>query len=248
MTEEANVVDAKRRGPLAGGSASFRSPRPCPSRWTGLVRDGEAWVALGVVGLGLFFLVGSLNIRVQPSYATIGPRFFPTTVGLGLIACGLWNLATCVLGGGRTVGHRAETRAPAISEEVEATWLAPSEGAASVGRGLGSERPSGEVPPQPVTRGEAADVGLPPNESTALQWVPFLMVAGALVAYVVLLPRAGFVLASALLFAVTAYALGSRRVVRNAVVGLAFAAVVYLAFTRGLGLYLPESFLEHWLG
>lgn len=246
MTEEANVVDAKRRGPLAGGSASSRSPRPCPSRWTGLVRDGEAWVALGVVGLGLFFLVGSLNIRVQPSYATIGPRFFPTTVGLGLIACGLWNLAARVRGAGCNVEHRADTQAQAISEsEVEAT---SSEGATSVGRTIGSERSSGAVHPQPVTRGAAADFGLPPNEPTALQWVPFLMVAGALVAYVVLLPRAGFILASALLFAVTAYALGSRRVVRNAVVGLAFAAVVYLAFTRGLGLYLPESFLEHWLG
>ena len=191
-------MDAQRRAVSAGGSARSRSPRPRPSRGTALVRDGEAWVALGVVGLGLFFLVGSLNIRVQPSYATIGPRFFPTTVGLGLIGCGLWTLAARVLGVRRHVGNRTDTHAEASSE-------------------------------------------------TALQWVPFLMVAGALMAYVVLLPRAGFVLASALLFGVSAYALGSRRVVRNAVVGLAFAAVVYLAFTRGLGLYLPESALEHWL-
>jgi len=50
---------------------------------------GDLLVALGAAGLGLFFLLGTRAIRVLPSYARIGPRFFPYVVGGGLIGAGL---------------------------------------------------------------------------------------------------------------------------------------------------------------
>jgi len=50
---------------------------------------GDLLVALGVLGLGVFFTVGASIITVLPSYARIGPRFFPLVVAAGLLVCGL---------------------------------------------------------------------------------------------------------------------------------------------------------------
>ena len=72
-----------------------------------------------------------------------------------------------------------------------------------------------------------------------------VLVAGALALAVPLLPRAGFVLSAALLFTATARAFGSARFLKDAAVGLALAAVIYVAFTLGLGVALPGGVLEH---
>jgi putative tricarboxylic transport membrane protein len=52
-------------------------------------RPGEILVALGVFALGLFYLFGARSITVLPSYARIGPRFFPYIVGAGLVIAGV---------------------------------------------------------------------------------------------------------------------------------------------------------------
>jgi putative tricarboxylic transport membrane protein len=58
------------------------SPRSKPIVIGGLL------VALGIIALGIFFLVGAFNIRVLATYARVGPRFFPFVVSLGLLVCG----------------------------------------------------------------------------------------------------------------------------------------------------------------
>jgi putative tricarboxylic transport membrane protein len=65
----------------------------------------------------------------------------------------------------------------------------------------------------------------------------------ALASGVLFLERAGFVLTAALLFWLVARAFASPRPLRDAAVGLALSVVVYLAFTRGLGLVLPPGLL-----
>ena len=65
------------------------------------------------------------------------------------------------------------------------------------------------------------------------------LVAAALILDVVLMPPLGFVAASAVMFTLVATAFGSRRFVRDAALGLAFAAAIYLVFVPGLGLHLP---------
>jgi putative tricarboxylic transport membrane protein len=77
----------------------------------------------------------------------------------------------------------------------------------------------------------------PPAERT--DWRALALVAGGLAITSALIDRAGFVAAATLLFAITARAFGSRRTIRDGVVAVIFAAAVYLAFTRGLGLMLP---------
>ena len=85
--------------------------------------------------------------------------------------------------------------------------------------------------------GEDVDTEAPPD------LVAVAGVGAALATYVLLLETAGFVLASALLFWGVALAFGSRSWLRDPLLGLALGLVVYLAFTRLLGLRLPAGVL-----
>ena len=63
-----------------------------------------------------------------------------------------------------------------------------------------------------------------------------------LVSFVALLNLAGFIAAGTVLFACTTSAFGSRRWLRDAVLGITFCATVYITFTYGLGVSLPQGF------
>ena len=89
----------------------------------------------------------------------------------------------------------------------------------------------------PVSDSEDADPALPTD------WRTVGLLAAALLLYLVLIEPAGFVLASAVLFTGAAFAMGSRRPVRDIAVGLILAAALYAGFTRGLGLDLPAGLL-----
>ena len=60
-----------------------------------------------------------------------------------------------------------------------------------------------------------------------------------LISFVPLVSAIGFVAAGTLLFVCTASAFGSRRWLRDALVGLTLCAAVYSTFTFGLGVALP---------
>jgi putative tricarboxylic transport membrane protein len=57
----------------------------------------------------------------------------------------------------------------------------------------------------------------------------------------VVIGRAGFIIASTLLFVMIARGFGSRQPVRDAVIAVVLAAVVFFLFTLGLGLSLPKG-------
>jgi putative tricarboxylic transport membrane protein len=59
-----------------------------------------------------------------------------------------------------------------------------------------------------------------------------------------LIERAGFIIASAVLFVWAAIAMGSRKIARDIVIGILLATALYLVFNRGLGLSLPAGILE----
>jgi putative tricarboxylic transport membrane protein len=87
----------------------------------------------------------------------------------------------------------------------------------------------------------------PPVESrepTSLNWVPFGYFALAFGLFIVLLDRAGFAIAAALQFWLVARAFRSRRPARDFVIAVALSLIVYVAFSRGLGLPLPAGILE----
>lgn len=76
------------------------------------------------------------------------------------------------------------------------------------------------------------------SDFVALAWV-----AGGFLAFALLLPWLGWILAGALLFWCTAHGFGSRRPVFDLLIALFLSSVVYLIFGTGLGLILPSGIL-----
>jgi putative tricarboxylic transport membrane protein len=76
-------------------------------------------------------------------------------------------------------------------------------------------------------------------EAAETDWRTPAIVAGALVAYVLVLEPLGYVVATALFFPVAAWALGSTRQRRDVLAGLAFAVVIDALFTQMLAVPLP---------
>jgi putative tricarboxylic transport membrane protein len=86
--------------------------------------------------------------------------------------------------------------------------------------------------------GELIDPSLPMNVRRVL----FLV--GSIVAFAVLVDPLGYLFATAVTFFAVAVTLGARHYARLAVGSLLLALLIYLAFTRGLGIYLPPGVLE----
>jgi putative tricarboxylic transport membrane protein len=77
------------------------------------------------------------------------------------------------------------------------------------------------------------------SESARTHWPTPAAIIASLLGYVALLTPAGYALATAVFVTVTARVLGSRRLARDAVVGVVLGAVTSYAFTRWLGVRLP---------
>jgi putative tricarboxylic transport membrane protein len=76
-----------------------------------------------------------------------------------------------------------------------------------------------------------------------LTWTPLLYLSLAFAATLAMFERAGFVIAASVQFWLVARAFDNRRPVRDMLVAMLLAGVVYLAFSRGLGLTLPAGLL-----
>ena len=72
-----------------------------------------------------------------------------------------------------------------------------------------------------------------------LDWIAVALVSAGLIIQMFLLETLGWIPASALLFMAVARAFGSRRLVIDAVLGLALTAASFVIFNYGLGLNLP---------
>lgn len=75
------------------------------------------------------------------------------------------------------------------------------------------------------------------------RWVPLVVCVAAAVVFIVGVEPLGYVIASSVVFWLTAWAIGARHVLRTAVIGVALALVIYLAFTRLLDISLPAGVL-----
>jgi putative tricarboxylic transport membrane protein len=75
-----------------------------------------------------------------------------------------------------------------------------------------------------------------PVNSRALLWT-----SAGLLLFLATLNFAGFIVASSLLFVCVTAAFGSRRLVRDAAIAVLFGVILYVTFTRGLGLVLPDG-------
>ncbi|HZW23738.1 tripartite tricarboxylate transporter TctB family protein [Noviherbaspirillum sp.] len=74
-------------------------------------------------------------------------------------------------------------------------------------------------------------------------WAAFAILSAAVLLHMAAIAWAGFVLASTFLFTLVARGFGSRRLVRDIVVGLILSGIAFFVFTQGLGLNLPAGLL-----
>ncbi|HUH17277.1 MAG TPA: tripartite tricarboxylate transporter TctB family protein [Methylomirabilota bacterium] len=84
-------------------------------------------------------------------------------------------------------------------------------------------------------------------EEAATHWPSVLLLGALLVAYAFALGPLGYIPATALFLPTGARILGSRHLVRDVVIGLGLALVIYFAFTAMLGLRLPAGVLDPFL-
>jgi putative tricarboxylic transport membrane protein len=92
-------------------------------------------------------------------------------------------------------------------------------------------------------RGEA-EGGEDIDLSHTSDWRTVLILAGALLANAALIDRAGWPISGAVLFFGSAYALGSRRIVRDLLLSVAMSIGTYYLFGQALGIGLPAGVLE----
>lgn len=154
----------------------------------------------------------------------------------------------------------------ALSLGVVALGIAVSVGAASLSGAGGYARIGPNVAPAVVGGGlillgvwllyEALSGGwrdaVPdqPEERGEHRFYPgaFIWVSIGLFAQMLLIHRAGFVLAQAALFTCVARGFGSARLVRDFAIGLALGLAVFLFFVKFLNVSLPAGWLEPLLG
>jgi putative tricarboxylic transport membrane protein len=89
------------------------------------------------------------------------------------------------------------------------------------------------------------------TEEAVTHWSTVTWIAAVMVLYVFSLRSLGYVVATALFFAAGAWILGSRSgkavLARNLAIGLLLGVVVYVGFTRFLGVRLPAGLLDFFL-
>ena len=86
--------------------------------------------------------------------------------------------------------------------------------------------------------GEDVELGAPAD------WRTVGLLAGAFVLNALLIERLGWVISGALLFAMSAYALGNRHHARGLAVGIVMSLTTFYAFAIGLGVSLPAGILQ----
>jgi putative tricarboxylic transport membrane protein len=75
-------------------------------------------------------------------------------------------------------------------------------------------------------------------------WKTVLPLAGAFVANILLIDWAGWVISGTILFWGSAWALGSRHYIRDAIISVALSVLTFYGFYLGLGIHLPAGVLK----
>lgn len=82
---------------------------------------------------------------------------------------------------------------------------------------------------------------LPPDVKT------MSTVLAAIALHIALLEPAGYIAAAAIAFYGVTFAFGSRKFIKDIFISLTFAVIVYVVFSKGLRIFLPEGFFENLL-
>ncbi|MFJ9555417.1 tripartite tricarboxylate transporter TctB family protein [Nocardiopsis sp. NPDC101807] len=103
-------------------------------------------------------------------------------------------------------------------------------------------RPAQAAEPAPGADAAGSD-GTGEETPVRIDWRCLGIVVATMTVFIAILQPVGWLLSAALLFFGVAYALGSRRLLFDAVLSLTFSSLIQLAFVAGLGLNLPAGIL-----
>ncbi|HLA03536.1 MAG TPA: tripartite tricarboxylate transporter TctB family protein [Aestuariivirga sp.] len=142
-------------------------------------------IGLGLIAIASVIGFDTVQMRVPPTYARVGPQIFPYIIAIGMAITGAHIAWKSYRGGDEVI------------DEVEPT-----------------------------------------------DWKSVGIIVAGLIAHMNLLKPLGFVPAGLILFLSVAFAFGSRRYGRDAIVGFLLVLFAYVGFTYGLGLQLPPGILK----
>ncbi len=188
-----------------------------------------------LVALAVFLIIGTANMSLPPSVQKPGPTFFPIIVIAILLLMAVLSTVQIL----RSRAHHEK-----LAQELHLDRGGLDDVDAS-GEGLVAG-PAVDLDGEEITE-------IPPDVPPGREpwpakwfsdWRALLTVLGSLVAFIVLLRPAGWILAAAVLFYGVAYALGSRRPVFDLSIALVMSSIIQLIFGTLLGLNLPAGFLE----
>lgn len=182
----------------------------------------ELFVAAAVIVLAGLMTVGVVTMQVPEGTAWPGPQFFPTIVVAFLYLVGI-ALAIDVL--------RHPQRAHVADDPTELSNEMLEE--------LGGLDQTSEI------RVVSPEDNAPEQSNRAgLDWRTLAITVAALAAFSFLMPIIGWLLTSAALFWVIAWAFGSKRPVFDIAIAAVIGGATQLAFSAALGLSLPAGILE----
>jgi len=92
--------------------------------------------------------------------------------------------------------------------------------------------------PHRASGGEDAE-DIDPEAPT--DWMVIAIIAVGLAIFAALIKPAGFVIASAIMFTISAFAMGSRRILPDLAIGIVLGTAIYLLFDTWLGVRLPDG-------
>lgn len=91
---------------------------------------------------------------------------------------------------------------------------------------------------------DPAAAGTPvPGKAVGVDWRSLAWVVGSFLAFALLLPVLGWIIAAALLFWCVSRAFGLQKPLGALIVGLTVSSLIYIAFDIGLGMSLPSGVL-----
>lgn len=190
----------------------------------------EILLGFGIAALGAFILYETGNIRIAPMYSKIGPAVIPYIVGGVTLILGLalawqgWRVGT---GATTLPGLDEPLDAPGSLLDMPGTSGPPTDWKSLALIGLGLIVQICLIDPADAPFGiDALFAGL-----------------SAPVAHFVT-AISGFVPTETIVFVCVAAAFGSRRHLRDLLIGLVLALIAYVGFVHGLRLPLPPGILQ----
>lgn len=167
-----------------------------------------------LVVFAAYLAVGMITMRVPEGTAFPGPRFFPAIIAAGLLLFAvLLALAAIRAAKPEPALHRVAGGAEGDGFDLLAAAEDSGDGTAVTRRAVG------------------------------IDWRSLAWVVISFLAFALLLPYLGWVIAAALLFWCVSRGFGAQKPIASLIVGFTVSSIVYIAFDMLLGMSLPSGVL-----